>query len=138
MAATDIPPTNVLLRIPGLTGDQSKGAFNVQSFHWSVTRDLNSVENPKKRVSLIRLSDGASPTIVAAFALAQTLGKEVVIAVVDGSGADIATWALKDAVVTEFSCNAALGGNERATEDLGLGTNQVTFTHAKTKRSAAV
>ena len=138
MAASDIPPTNLLLRIPGVAGDQLRGACNVQSFRWTLQREPNGAGINKRYVELSRLGDIASPTIAMAFALGRTLGREVVLAVIDADGADIATWTLKDPMVTAIASTAAIGGNERPLEKSVLAPSQLTFLHVRSNRSAVI
>ena len=137
MAASDIPPTPFLLRVPGLKGDQAANGFNVQSFDWSI--EITGPDKPvPPTVQLKRLVDGASPTISAAFALRKTVAVDVTVAVVDSSGSDVLTYLLTDPRVTHHEIDAAVGGNERATETVVLSPSHVTITTAQTKRSIVI
>ena len=136
MAASDIPPTPFLLRVPGLKGDQAASGFNLQSFDWSI--EPKPPDKLKPTVQLKRLVDGASPSISAAFALRKTVAADVTVAVVDSSGVDVISYLLTDPRVTHYEIDAALGGNERATETVVLSAIQMTITTALSKRSIVI
>jgi type VI protein secretion system component Hcp len=133
MAATDIPPTPLLLRIPGLKGDQALSGFNVQSFDWTLLNE-GSGQN-KQDVTLTRLVDGASPTISGAFALRKNVGTDATLTVVDATGAEVVSYVFTEPRVVHYELGAAVGGNERATETILVRASHVTITIAKTKRS---
>ena len=136
MAASDIPPTPLLLRIPGLKGDQAMSAFNVQSF--DVTLANNGSGPSKMDITLTRLVDGASPTITAAFALKKNVASDVTLTVIDAAGAEVVSYLFTEPRVTHYELDAAVGGNERATEKVALAPSHATITTAMTKRATVL
>lgn len=135
MAATDIPPTPLLLRIPKLQGDQALSAFNVQSFDMTLVNNGSGPSKPD--ISLTRLVDGASPTISAAFALRKNVASDVTLTVIDATGAEVVSYLFTEPRITRYELDAAVGGNERATETIVLSPSRVTITTAVTKRATS-
>ena len=136
MAASDIPPTPLLLRIPKLQGDQAMSAFNVQSFDVTL---VNLGSGPSKPdIALKRLVDGASPTISAAFALKKNVASDVTLTVVDATGVEIVSYLFTEPRVAHYEIEAAVGGNERATETIVLAPTHATITTAMTKRATVL
>ena len=135
MAATDIPPTPLLLRIPGLKGDQAMSAFNVQSFDVTLANTGNGPNKPD--ITLKRLVDGASPTISAAFALKRNVATDVTLTVIDATGVELVSYVFIDPRVAHYELGAAVGGNERATETIVFAPSHVTITTAMTKRATS-
>ena len=136
MAATDIPPTPLLLRIPGLKGDQALNAFNVQSFDFTLVNNGGGPSKPD--ITLNRLVDGASSAISAAFALRRNVASDVTLTVIDAAGAEVVSYLFTEPRVTHYELGAAVGGNERATETVVLAPTHVTITTAMTKRATVL